>query len=123
MATTLRGDDNFDTASPIPAGEFTAKAWVNFNGTGTVAIRDSGNVSSLVDRGTGRYDFNLTNAVSSTNLAVSGAMQGTPNTNYGWLLTYPDNTDFSTSHFPIRCNYAGLTGGVDATYAMVTVTL
>ena len=67
MATTLRGDDNFDSASPIPAGNFTAKAWVNFNGTGTVAIRADGNVSSMVDYGTGLFGYNLQNAASDAN--------------------------------------------------------
>jgi hypothetical protein len=39
-----------------------AKAWVNFNGTGTIAARDSFNVSSLTDNGTGDYTVNFTNA-------------------------------------------------------------
>jgi hypothetical protein len=42
-----------------------AKAWVNFNGTGTVAIRTSFNVASISDLGTGQYTINFTNAVSS----------------------------------------------------------
>ena len=49
------------------------KAWVNFNGTGTVAIRDSFNVSSITDNGTGDYTINFTTAMSNTNYAsVSG---------------------------------------------------
>ena len=46
------------------------KAWVNFNGTGTVAIRDSYNVSSITDNGTGDYDVNFTNAMADTNYSV-----------------------------------------------------
>ena len=46
-----------------------AKAWVNFNGTGTIAIRDSVNVSGLVDNGTGSYAVNFTNAMFSANFA------------------------------------------------------
>lgn len=45
----------------------TAKAWVNFNGTGTVAIRASFNVSSITDNGTGDYTVNLTTAMSDAN--------------------------------------------------------
>jgi hypothetical protein len=45
----------------------SAKAWVNFNGTGTIAIRDSFNVSSLTDNGTGAYNYNLTNSMNNTN--------------------------------------------------------
>jgi hypothetical protein len=70
MTTILRGDDNFDTASPIPAGNFTAKAWVNFNGSGTVAIRADGNVSSITDYGTGHYGVNYSVALTSNNAPV-----------------------------------------------------
>jgi len=48
----------------------TAKAWVNFNGTGTVAIRASYNVSSITDNGTGNYDINFTTAMANTSYAV-----------------------------------------------------
>ena len=44
-----------------------AKAWVNFNGTGTIAINDSYNVSSLTDDATGKYDVNFSTAMSSVN--------------------------------------------------------
>ena len=47
-----------------------AKAWVNFNGTGTIAIRDSLNVSSLTDNGTGVYSVSLTNSFSAVNYAT-----------------------------------------------------
>jgi len=46
------------------------KAWVNFNGTGTVAIRDDFNVSSITDNGTGDYTVNFTNAMSDANYSV-----------------------------------------------------
>ena len=53
--------------SLIVSSSQLAKAWVNFNGTGTVAIKDSFNVSSITDNGTGDYDINFTNAFSNTN--------------------------------------------------------
>jgi len=46
---------------------YVARAWVNFNGTGTVAIRASGNVSSITDNGTGDYTVNFTTAMPDTN--------------------------------------------------------
>jgi hypothetical protein len=52
-------------------GQYAAKAWVNFNGTGTVAIRGSGNVSSLTDNGTGDYTVNFSNAFGAADYAVS----------------------------------------------------
>jgi hypothetical protein len=53
---------------------YTAKAWVNFNGTGTVAIRAAGNVSSITDNGTGTYTVNFTTAIADANYcaAVTG---------------------------------------------------
>jgi hypothetical protein len=49
-----------------------AKAWVNFNGTGTVAIRASFNVSSITDNGTGDYTVNFTTAMTDGNYAAAG---------------------------------------------------
>jgi len=51
--------------------QYTCKAWVNFNGVGTVAIRGSGNVSSITDLGVGAYYINFTNALPDTNYAVT----------------------------------------------------
>jgi hypothetical protein len=50
---------------------YGCRAWVNFNGTGTVAIRASGNVTSITDVGTGRYRLNFTNSLSDVNYAVN----------------------------------------------------
>jgi hypothetical protein len=50
---------------------YGARAWVNFNGTGTVAIRASGNVSSITDNGTGDYTVNFTTAMPDANYAFS----------------------------------------------------
>lgn len=49
------------------------RAWVNFNGTGTVAIRASFNVSSITDNGTGDYTVNFTTAMPDANYSVSGS--------------------------------------------------
>ena len=48
-----------------------AKAWVNFNGTGTIATRDSLNHSSLTDHGAGNYTSTISSAMGNTNYAVS----------------------------------------------------
>ena len=49
----------------------TAKAWINFNGTGTVAIRRAFNVSSITDNGTGDYTVNFTSALADADYAVT----------------------------------------------------
>ena len=55
-----------------PSINGAAKAWVNFNGTGTVAIRASFNVSSITDNGTGDYTVNFTTAMPDANYAILG---------------------------------------------------
>jgi hypothetical protein len=86
--TFLRGDNTFDTPSVASlstasgsAPSYSARAWVNFNGTGTIAIRGSGNVSSLTDNGTGNYTVNFTTAIEDTNYAVG--MSATRNDDSG----------------------------------------
>jgi hypothetical protein len=53
------------------------KAWVNFNGTGTVAIRASYNVSSITDLGTGVYQANFANALADANYSAVASLDGT----------------------------------------------
>ena len=79
----------------------SAKAWVNFNGTGTIAARDSQNVSSLTDVGTGNYTVNFTNSMSSINYIVSITGAGDNDfTNTGSSrVTY---TITSSSSCPVR---------------------
>ena len=57
-------------------GVMFANAWVNFNGTGTIAILNSFNVSSITDNGIGSYTINFTNAMASAGYAAVGAMSG-----------------------------------------------
>lgn len=67
-------------------GQYAAKAWVNFNGTGTVAIRQSGNTSSITDNGTGNYTVNFSSSFGSADFSVvsSGAPTTTPTTAQRW---------------------------------------
>ena len=53
------------------APSYSARAWVNFNGTGTVAIRANGNVSSITDNGQGDYTVNFATAMADTNYMVA----------------------------------------------------
>jgi hypothetical protein len=63
---------NASGSAPI----YACRAWVNFNGTGTVAIRASGNVTSITDNGTGDYTMNFTTAMPDTSYSV---IQGAAN--------------------------------------------
>lgn len=60
------------TGTVTGAGEGVGivEAWVNFDGTGTVAIRDSGNVSSITDNGTGIYTVNFTTNLANANYSA-----------------------------------------------------
>ena len=63
----------FNSGYGSVATAYGCRAWVNFNGTGTVAIRGSGNVTSITDNGTGDYTVNFTTALVDTNYAVATA--------------------------------------------------
>lgn len=65
----------------------TAKAWVNFNGTGTVAIRAAFNVSSITDNGTGNYTVNFTTAMPDANYAIATSTNSFTSTDPGGGLT------------------------------------
>ena len=74
---TIQDTSGNNSSTPAQVAEGRAKAWVNFKGDGTVAIRDSFNVSSLADDGTGLYTITFTNAMANANYAaVYGANGG-----------------------------------------------
>ena len=54
----------------------SAKAWVNFNGTGTAAITDSFNTSAITDNGTGNYTISVNNSFSSANYSLTTGIRG-----------------------------------------------
>jgi hypothetical protein len=58
---------------------YGCRAWVNFNGTGTPAIRASGNLSSITDNGIGDYTLNFTNAMPDANYSAGGSVNMTTN--------------------------------------------
>jgi hypothetical protein len=77
MRLTSAGLLQFNSGYGSVATAYGCRAWVNFNGTGTVAIRASGNVSSITDNGTGDYTVNFTTALPDTNYAVDGTSADT----------------------------------------------
>jgi hypothetical protein len=79
-AASLDGTQN--GSAPI----YGARAWVNFNGTGTVAIRASGNVSSITDNGTGDYTVNFTTAMADADYSMAGMQIGSSTVNMGGNL-------------------------------------
>jgi hypothetical protein len=70
----------FNSGYGSVATAYGCRAWVNFNGTGTVAIRASGNVTSITDNGTGDYTVNFTTAMPDANYAIVGISNAAANT-------------------------------------------
>ena len=79
MAVTIDGSAGITTnaggsvnpSTNVEGINYSCRAWVNFNGTGTVAIRASGNVTSITDNGVGDYTVNFTTAMTDANYQVS----------------------------------------------------
>lgn len=129
--STLRVNTIQDVAgSGTPSINGLAKAWVNFNGTGTVAILASYNVSSITDNGTGDYTVNFTTAMSDGNYVV--AMQGTgPVSGTTWSLipglmtnsggTTPTTKTTSAVRFFLFNPYSANAGNYDAANCGVAI--
>ena len=86
ILSTGNPPDAFSTATGL-APSYSARAWVNWQGTGTVTIRGSGNVSSITDGGTGQYTINFTVAMADTNYACLSACGSVSGANGGTLQT------------------------------------
>ena len=76
--------------------QYTSKAWVNFNGTGTVAIRADGNVSSLTDNGAGRYQVNFSSNTPDASYSAQGNMRATGGGGNAQVACLVEYNGFST---------------------------
>ena len=101
--STLRVNSLLNAAgTATPAIDGLAKAWVNFNGTGTVAIRQAFNVSSITDLGgSGQYTINFANAMPDANYAVACMCTDDSSSNRGINLL-GTNTNMTTSGFKVN---------------------
>jgi hypothetical protein len=89
---------------------YAARAWVNFNGTGTVAIRASGNVTSITDNGTGDYTVNFTTAMPDANYACTAMARH--NSTITPTVATRNATAASTTAFQVTV-YEGTVGPYD----------
>ena len=113
--TTQIATTAFVTAA-IPTNN--VKAWVNFNGTGTVSIRGSANISSITDNGAGNYTLNFTTALADANYAVAGFAAESTFT-VGMLVSNFGTLTQTTSAFRFNTTYAG--SSLDCTQVHVTI--
>lgn len=93
---------------------YTAKAWVHFNGNGTVAIKASGNVSSITDVGVGTYTVNFTTPFPDVNYAASGTA-GNANGVACYMTGYAPNAPTTTS-FTLYAIQGNTSAAVDVSY-------
>ena len=85
IQSTTTGAPTFKTSAGTEIGQL-CKAWVNFNGDNTVAIRDDFNVDSITDEAAGEYSVVFTNAMSNANYCVTGgASETVSGAGYRWL--------------------------------------
>jgi hypothetical protein len=85
-----------DGAGNVKAA-YDARAWVNFNGTGTVAIRASGNVSSITDNAAGNFTVNFSTSQSDTNYSVVGWARSDSTSNGSFGFVSAGSTDSKTT--------------------------
>jgi hypothetical protein len=116
MALDSSGNFQFNSGYGSVATAYGCRAWVNFNGTGTVAIRASGNVSSVTRDGTGLYTINFATALPDKNYA------------FGFGYSYAINTGGSSTvrirqdgHTASACPIALGGGGVTEDSPVITV--
>lgn len=118
--STLRVNTIQDTAgsgSPSIAG--AAKAWVNFNGAGTVAIRAALNVSSITDLGVGDYTVNFATALPDASYAITSTGS---NGNADGLIPWVANNQTAPNTSAFRIRYGAFNGTLsDATYQSIAV--
>ena len=131
MAITLNGSTGITTADiaattlTVNAGfgsnatAYGCRAWVNFNGSGTVAIRDSGNVSSITDNGTGDYTVNFTNNMPDANYSYQLATSEQSGASGGNGINASNPSDITVSS--IRMKVDQITTALNAESVSVTI--
>ena len=98
--TLLHSDGSTTTQPSIPAlDKRMAKAWVSFNGSGTVAINKSFNISSITDISTGKYRVNISPSMSDANYVWVGTAE--KYTSWYPSVTQYDNTERTTTYIPV----------------------
>ena len=94
----VSGDFKMNSGYGSVATAYGVRAWVNFNGTGTVAIRGSGNVSSITDSGTGQYYVNFTNNMPDTNFSTQATTKYVAGSGVGTVAFLDNSNLVSRTH-------------------------
>jgi len=110
--------DTAGTGAVTLTKQSPSKAWINFNGTGTIATRGSYNTSSITDGGTGIYDWAFTSNMSNGNYCVTASQGGDTNCDE---IRVPTNAQtFAASGFEVTTLLVG-SALLDAVYVCMSV--
>jgi len=115
----IKASINASGSAPI----YACRAWVNFNGTGTVAIREAGNVSSLADNNTGDYTVNFSTAMPDANYCavifngITSTLHGIP-TRGGSIVSYSNSAIRVSSYY---MNTTSIGVAEDGNYSMISI--
>jgi hypothetical protein len=115
-ASAVSGALNASGSAPL----YATRAWVNFNGTGTVAIRSSGNVSSVTDNGTGQYTVNFTTAMADANYTFTGCAMG-PAAGRGYVEARQGVNPTTTALALETCHLSGVVAQADAQFVSIAI--
>jgi len=133
MAVTIDGSTGVTTnaggsvnpSTTIDGINYSCRAWVNFNGESTVAIRASGNVTSITDNGTGLYTVNMTTALSDINYTVVTGVSPryAAGSAFANLFSNSATTEVAptTTAFTLRCGGTDTGLAADLKYICVSV--
>ena len=115
---TTNAGGSVNPSTNVDGINYSCRAWVTFNGTGTVAIGASGNVSSITDNGTGDYTVNFTTAMTDANYSTVGSAGSAASDTRIFV------PNFSAAPTTSACNVStrGITGAAaDLVYVNVSV--
>ena len=119
---TIQNTSGGSSSTPEQIEQGRAKAWIHFDGQDTVAIRDSFNVSTLTDNGTGDYTISFTSAMENTNYAVATTQPAQHNFTQAILGVEQDHTNaFATGSIRVQSVKTGNNSAVDRDVQCVVI--
>ena len=119
---TIQNTSGGSSSTPEQIEQGRAKSWVHFNGSGTVSIYDSFNVSTLTDNGTGDYTISFTTAMANTNYAVATTQPAQHNFTQAILGVEQDHTSaFATGSIRVQSVKTGNNSAVDRDVQCVVI--
>lgn len=115
------GNLNFNSGFGSAGIAYGCRAWVNFNGTGTVAVRGSGNVSSITDNGVGDYTINFAAAMPDANYTYSHAYSSEVNQTHTVGFPHETNPLTSSSLRIVHFSVSNSSARIDKAFVQIAV--